>query len=443
MKRTTQATGSFTLVLCLTGSSFAADICGEWHMISSPDPGTGDSVLTGIAVASADDAWAVGSWRNDPGPVELLAIRWDGTAWEQVALPDTSSVGTNPTIYDVATTDGNDVWVVGRIFDLPQIDLPLMMRWDGTSWSDVESITLLPCEITPCWPRNGFAIDVASFGDELWAVGSAVGFGAGSVHGPATVIGLTLHYDGSSWEEILAPQIAGSRHELAAVAGTGPDDVWAVGKYKNVAGAFHGLIYHWDGTSWSHVPNPGDDIGQTFLSDVVAIAPDDVWVVGEQPGAALFMHWDGASWTIAASPTGTTTHIAEAAAIAANDIWAVAAFTQDLYHFDGAVWSLVGNPVIPAGTVINRAQGMAVVGACDVWSVGAFNDGTNLATLTERLTATVGVPGDTDGNGFVDVADLVAVIGAWGPCEGACPADLDGNAAVDVADLIIVLANWS
>jgi hypothetical protein len=50
-------------------------------------------------------------------------------------------------------------------------------------------------------------------------------------------------------------------------------------------------------------------------------------------------------------------------------------------------------------------------------------------------------PADTDGSGTVDTADLLAVLAAWGPCEG-CPADVDGSGTVDTADLLAVLAAW-
>jgi hypothetical protein len=55
-----------------------------------------------------------------------------------------------------------------------------------------------------------------------------------------------------------------------------------------------------------------------------------------------------------------------------------------------------------------------------------------------------GVPGDTNGDGAVDVADVVVVILAWGPCPPAepCTADLDGNGQVDVNDLVLVILNW-
>lgn len=48
------------------------------------------------------------------------------------------------------------------------------------------------------------------------------------------------------------------------------------------------------------------------------------------------------------------------------------------------------------------------------------------------------IPGDLDGNGSVDAADLTILLGAW----GTPAADLDGNGDTDAADLTILLGNW-
>jgi choice-of-anchor B domain-containing protein len=63
----------------------------------------------------------------------------------------------------------------------------------------------------------------------------------------------------------------------------------------------------------------------------------------------------------------------------------------------------------------------------------------------ETVSCEINVEGDVDGNGLVDVADLVEVITSWGPCLdcGECPADLDGDCTVGVNDLVTVVLNWS
>jgi len=49
--------------------------------------------------------------------------------------------------------------------------------------------------------------------------------------------------------------------------------------------------------------------------------------------------------------------------------------------------------------------------------------------------------GDVNGSGNVDITDLLAIIGAWGPCVG-CSADLNGDDIVDVTDLLAIIAAW-
>ena len=51
------------------------------------------------------------------------------------------------------------------------------------------------------------------------------------------------------------------------------------------------------------------------------------------------------------------------------------------------------------------------------------------------------IPGDVNGDGVVNVTDLLAIMDAWGPCTD-CPADLNGDGLVNVVDLLEVIGNW-
>lgn len=50
--------------------------------------------------------------------------------------------------------------------------------------------------------------------------------------------------------------------------------------------------------------------------------------------------------------------------------------------------------------------------------------------------------GDVNGDGSVNVGDLLSVISSWGACK-ECLADLDGDGLVAVDDLLMVLSDWS
>ena len=68
----------------------------------------------------------------------------------------------------------------------------------------------------------------------------------------------------------------------------------------------------------------------------------------------------------------------------------------------------------------------------------------DVGTFEETGGVTTDCTGDTDGNGVVDVDDLLAVINNWGACTG-CDGDIapkDGNGVVDVDDLLMVTNGW-
>ena len=48
---------------------------------------------------------------------------------------------------------------------------------------------------------------------------------------------------------------------------------------------------------------------------------------------------------------------------------------------------------------------------------------------------------DIDGNGQVDVSDLLTVIANWN-CSTGCDGDIDGSGMIDVTDLLAIISSW-
>jgi hypothetical protein len=84
-----------------------------------------------------------------------------------------------------------------------------------------------------------------------------------------------------------------------------------------------------------------------------------------------------------------------------------------------------------------------------------ITDGNNDSTATidrgayELQPTPIAIPGDVNGDGVVNVADLLAVINAWGACPvppTPCAADIapqpHGDRVVSVLDLLMVINNW-
>jgi hypothetical protein len=68
-------------------------------------------------------------------------------------------------------------------------------------------------------------------------------------------------------------------------------------------------------------------------------------------------------------------------------------------------------------------------------------------TGTQVWRNTTPIPGDVNVDHHVNVADLLAVIGAWGPCPAGggptCAADLNRDGVVSVLDLLDVINHWA
>jgi hypothetical protein len=82
-----------------------------WKQVPSPNSGTASdaNVLSGVAVTSPSDAWAVGSYASGRG--RTLTLHWNGTAWKQVPSPNAGS-GKNALV-GVAATSASNAWAVG------------------------------------------------------------------------------------------------------------------------------------------------------------------------------------------------------------------------------------------------------------------------------------------------------------------------------------------
>ena len=83
-------------------------------------------------------------------------------------------------------------------------------------------------------------------------------------------------------------------------------------------------------------------------------------------------------------------------------------------------------------------NGNGVADECDI------ADGTSFDNNGNGVPDECDAASDLDGNGVVNTADLLLLLGAWGDCPGgeACPADLNNDGFVGTADLLILISNW-
>ena len=373
------SSGLLVALVWLPAIGKAAVPCDGWDLVATPNVGNSVTRLRAITALTAADAWAVGLWRDNPAGRGPVVIRWNGSVWSLADLPETAQLGSYPETEGVDAAPNGDVWVVGNVTTTyPTNNLPLALRWHGGSWDVVATVTLRPQTVYPFAARGGFFYEVdALSSDDIWAVGQAVGFGDGG----ATSVPLAAHWNGSSWSDVDVPRVANRHHQLGDVVAIAHDDVWAVGDYRNVADLFRGVTYHWNGEVWSHVDSPIEHMGTSGLDDVAAYGPNDVWAIGGAEGAVVLMHWDGSQWSLAPAPPNSGGSLA---AVGPNDLWVSG--WNGFWHWDGTTWTEVPTSV-PGASYVIRSGGMAIVGDCDVWCAGFWTlaDGLTSFTLAERL----------------------------------------------------------
>jgi hypothetical protein len=198
-----------------------------------------------------------------------------------------------------------------------------------------------------------------------------------------------------SWSSVPSPNADPSRFDTSfrSVTGSGPDDAWAVGAYREPReGGLDNLeLQHWDGTRWSQAPVP-PILGSGERPSVFGAAstgPEDVWAVGlldtEQGGTPLALHWDGRDWSVAEMPdTGEPeSHLWAASAISSGDVWAVGNWARPgqleggglALHWDGTRWQNVpvpkAPPVAETGGPYDSLESVSASASDDVWAVGS------------------------------------------------------------------------
>lgn len=140
----------------------------QWSIVPSPNAGLLHNFLLGVSASSPNNVWAVGFTCPDNNGCgsfynrHTLAMRWDGTQWSLVNLPDLASQ--DDLLLTTLALSPDDVWAMGSV-KYKNDGQPLAMHWDGASWSVVPSED--PQSVAP-----EFRSVLGFPGGDLWAVGA-------------------------------------------------------------------------------------------------------------------------------------------------------------------------------------------------------------------------------------------------------------------------------
>ena len=329
----------------------------SWAQVAVPSGGTG---LDTVVAPAATDVWGFGS--------SGVAVHWDGTSWHRVSIPIPQGSAA-PDILGAAAVSPDDIWAVGDVSPTKGPTHALIEHWNGSRWQYV-----------PGPPKNAFSLyGVAALSAKnVWAVGET-GVSTATGGGLRT---LTIHWNGEAWKRVPSPNpttrmtsSASFNDTLAAVAGSSPRNVWAVGQYYVTANGTRGarsLVLHWDGSSWKQVrtADPLTPGHASYLYSVAAPSPRGVWAVGSVnrhgAGHALAEFWNGARWRIVHTAGPPVTGVS---ALGAADAWAAGGRGGggNVMQWNGSVWTVK--------TKLDKSHelvAVAEVSPTDVWAVGGL-----------------------------------------------------------------------
>jgi hypothetical protein len=377
---------SFVLALVLTTLSASEVVksvplaCGAWSVVSSPNVGTNNNTLTGVAAVSNNNAWAVGN-SGYPGTQQTLIERWNGKTWSVLSSPNVG-LGSN-VLQGVAAVSANNVWAVGYYKNSSGVGQTLVEQWNGSSWNVVSSPNAGSID------NNLFGV-VALSASNIWAVGISR-----SSSSPQTLI---EQWNGSSWSIVSSPNVPTSSQDyLYSVAAISASDIWAVGQYYNSSNIYKPLIENWNGINWNIASSPNTGSSGDNLSGVTSVPSTSIvssvgFYTISGIDQTLTEEWNGVGWSVVSSPNAgsSVNTLSGVAAVSASNVWAVGQYNNSskiqqtlIEQWNGTAWNVVSSPNVGPGN--NNLLGVALVPrSSKLWTVGYSTNSSGIQqTLTE------------------------------------------------------------
>jgi hypothetical protein len=385
------ATGGFASAGGNTGTGELA----KWNGTSWLSVGGGLEAQFSNTMAVFNNSLYVGGYFNVAGGVPGTAklARWDGAAWNSVNGQLDQFDDSIWALKVFNDGSGNALYVGGNYQDIGGTTYDFIARWNGSTYTEVGGTIAGPVAL--------IVLSLEVFNGELYAGGRFT-----SIAGiPATHI---ARWNGTQWQAV-GGGITGTQVLCMKVFNDGTGDaLYVAGGFTAAGGVPATRIAKWNGTTWSA-------LGAGLSSNVNGLE-----VFDDGTGAALY-----ATGGFTASGATPVSRIAK---------------------WNGSSWSAVGAGLDSTGfALLSYDNGVDTA----LYIGGSFvNAGGQSANRVARYVACPppAIPGDINGDGHVNIDDLVLVITSWGncaqPCPPGCPADVNADCLVNIDDLVLVITHW-
>ena len=197
-------------IICLVCVALAGVVA--WRILQNRTPLAAN--LHSVVLVSPTEGWAVGDSAGSNGS---LLMHYDHNTWTRIATP--AGMQENDSLIEIALDSPNDGWVIGTNPDQVvngRDTAGILLHLTNGVWQ-VTDRNLLSI------PRT-IALDTTKDG---WLAGDD---------------GLVMHYDGTTWHQMLLPKALKSM-SFMALSIVGPNDIWFADTFGNIA--------HFDGQQWT------------------------------------------------------------------------------------------------------------------------------------------------------------------------------------------------
>ena len=266
----------------------------KWNGSTWSSLGTGVNTPSVWALTVFDDGggaalYAGGNFFSAGGVTVHSIARWDGTSWSAL---DSGLSGEVQTLAAFDDGSGPALFAGGFFMFASGVPASGIAKWNGSSWS-----ALGQGLAGPTFPEV-FALEVFDDGGgpALYAGGQFMQAGHVAASGIAK-------WDGSGWSA-LGTGVVGIVYALEVFDDGRGEALYAGGGFSSAGGVGAGNIARWDGTSWSAL---GDGVGGSVGQAIWTLASFDdgdgpvlyagggLTTAGLHPASHIAL-WDGASW---------------------------------------------------------------------------------------------------------------------------------------------------
>lgn len=313
----------------------------SWSVQSTPSiEGEAPNSLRGVSCSAPSQCLAVGSYEDESGALQNLALSWNGSAWVEMGVPSNDSTG----LTGISCASGSECIAVGG-HGGSSVQPPQIFRWNGSSWVE---------EPPADYPPGASAFELMAVScvsaQECHATGSAS-------YGGLAAKNIALAYDGGKWFTADATSGGGG---LRSVSCLSAESCLTVGDSVQPAGDA-ATAWILDEDDW--IASDTAVVSEAFLSDASCVTEKDCIVVGRRSGwpyKPLAERWKDDAWSTQSmpSPTGRSANLESVSCptaswcAAAGFSWAVGPGPATLLAetWNGSSWQLATLP-LPSGAV--------------------------------------------------------------------------------------------